>query len=163
VAATLAEAAAEFADLAKNLQLVGAGELRRELYRAISDAARPVADEIKSLANLEDHLPNRYAAVLRQDLTVTTHKQTGTDPGVTIAARAPTLGRGGRKVAQRDRGVITHPVYGQGPRREWHWAEPQTAGMRRGFFTGPCGRAAPQVRKAIIAAVARVERKAIGR
>jgi hypothetical protein len=162
VAATLAEAAAEFADLAKNLQLVGAGELRRELYRAISDAARPVADEIKSLPNLEDHMPNRYAAVLRQDLQVTTHKQTGTDPGVTIAARAPTLGRGGRKVAQRNAGRITHPEWAQGPRRSWRWSV-QEAGMRPGFFTDPCQRAAPQVRKAIVAAVARVERKATGR
>ena len=163
MAATLAEAAQEFATLARNLQLVGAGELRAGLYKAISDAAKPAAGEIKSLANLEAHMPSGYAPVLRRDLQVTTHKRTvGADVGVTIAARAPTLGRGGRKVRQREEGRITHPVFAQGPRRSWEWRV-QTAGMRPGFFTGPCEKAAPQVRKAIIAAVARVERKALGR
>ncbi len=163
MAATLSEAAAEFADLAKNLTLVGSGELKQELYKGINEAARPVADEIRSLANLEEHMPNRYAAVLARDLRVTAHKRaTGNDAGVTIMARAPTLGRGGRKIRQREAGVITHPVFGQGPRRSWRWSV-QEAGMEPGFFTGPCERSAPQVRKAIIAAVRRVEEKALGR
>jgi hypothetical protein len=163
VAATLAEAAAQFAELGRNLRLVGETELRRELYKAISDAAKPATDEIRSLANLEQHMPNGYAAVLRRDLQVTTHKRTaGADAGVTIAARAPTFGGGGRKIGQREEGRITHPVYGQGPRRGWHWRA-QEAGMVPGFFAGPCERSAPRVRQAIIDAVDRVERKATGR
>jgi hypothetical protein len=163
VAASLAEAAAEFADLARNLQLVGAGELRAELYKAISGAAKPVADEIKSLANLEDHMPNRYAAVLARDLRVTTSKRTtGAEAGVTIMARAPTLGRGGRKITQRNAGRITHPEWGQGPRRTWRWSV-QERGMRPGFFDDPAQAAAPQVRKAILAAMSRIADKAVGR
>jgi hypothetical protein len=163
VAATLAEAAAGLADLARGLQQVGEVELRRELYKAISDAAAPLAREIKDPAHLRDYMPNRYADVLAVDLTVTTHKRTGAaEPGVTVFARAPTFGRGGRKVAQRNRGVITHPEWGQGPRRTWRWSV-QERGMRPGFFGNPAQAAAPQVRKAIIAAVARVERKALGR
>jgi hypothetical protein len=164
VAATLAEAAAEFADLARGLQQVGETELRRELYKAISDAAAPLARQIKDPAHLKGYMPKRYAAVLAADLSVTTHKQTGADPGVTVMARAPTLGRGGRKVRKRDEGRLTHPVFAQQgtPRREWEWKS-QTKGMRAGFFTAPAQRAAPQVRRAIIEAVRRVERKAVGR
>lgn len=155
------DGARQFGDLARNLRLVGSDELRRELYKAINEASKPVADEIRSLANLEDHMPNRYAAVLRGGLQVTTHKRTAVaEPGVTIMARAPTpRGGRGRQVRFLDAGLIRHPVYAQGPRRDWRW-ETQEGGMAAGFFTDPCQRAAPRIRDAIAAAVVRVEEKA---
>jgi hypothetical protein len=154
----MAGAADDFAELAKNLRLVGSDELRRELYKAIDEAAAPVAAEIKSGPHLAAYMPNRYAAVFGADLRVTTHKRTGTDPGVTILGRAPTSGRGGRKIRQRDAGTLTHPLFGN--RKRWFT---QTAGMRPGFFTRPAEDAAPQVREKILAAMERVANKAVGR
>ena len=159
MAADISEAAAEFRDLARNLRLVGEEGLRRELFQAISDAAAPVAAEIKGVTHLRDFMPNRYADVLAGDLQVTTHKNTSiANPGVTLFARAPTFGRGGRKIAQRESGVITHPVFGN--RRNW---KVQTAGMRPGFFSTPAERAAPQVRDKILEAIRRAEDQALGR
>lgn len=161
--ADLSDGAQEFRDLARTLLAVGLDDLRRELYTAIDDAAAPLAEEIRNPGHLHGFMPNRYADVLAGDLRVTTHKRTvGPETGVLVVARAPTVGRGGRKVIQRDEGRITHPVFARGPRRSWRW-EVQTAGMRPGFFTDPVERAAPQVREAILAAMARIADKATGR
>jgi hypothetical protein len=155
----VSEAAREFRDLARNLAVVGLDELKRELYQAISDAADPLAAEIGNVTHLRDYMPNRYAGVLAGSLRVTTSKRTGiTDPGVSVVARAPTFGRGGRKIRQRNAGLITHPVFGD--RRDW---KVQTAGMRPGFFDDPAERAAPHVRDKILEAMRRVEEKALGR
>jgi len=157
--ADVTEAAQEFADLAKNLTAVGLDGLKRELYKAISDAAEPLASEIRNVGHLRDYMPDRYADILASDLRVTTHKRTGiTNPGVVLFANAPTIGRGGRKVRQRDEGRITHPLFGN--KERWFT---QTAGMRAGFFTTPAERSAPQVRDAILAAVRRAEEQALGR
>ena len=159
MAASMASAAREFADLAKNLRAVGDDELRKELFQAIDEAAAPVAAEIGNVTNLRDKMPNRYADVLAGDLKVSTHKTTGgTDPGVTLLVRAPTIGRGGRKVRQRNAGTITHPVFGN--RRNW---KVQTAGMRPGFVDDPVEKAVPHVRDKVLEAVQRITEKATGR
>lgn len=116
--------------------------LRRELYKAINEAARPLAAQIKSAENLRSHMPNKYADVLAADLNVSAGKRGGRDPGVTIRART---GKGHkRKVGLLDQGVIVHPVYGN---RE-HWVK-QTRGMHPGFFDDPAKKAAPQIRKQV--------------
>jgi hypothetical protein len=150
----LVQGAQAFQILAAHLKEAGEGGLRRELQKKIRDAADPIADDIDALANLKVHMPDRYAAVLAKDLQVTTHARAGgTSPGVTIMARAPTLGGGGRKVRQREEGIITHPAWPGGrPRKEWKW-KVQTAGMKPGFFTGPAEKAVPQVRDAVLAAM----------
>jgi hypothetical protein len=159
VAASVAGAAREFADLARNLRAVGEEGLRKELFQAIDDAASPVAAEIGNVTHLRADMPNRYADVLAASLRISTHKTTGgTDPGVTILVRAPTVGRGGRKVRQRNAGVITHPVFGD--RKNW---KVQTAGMVPGFVDTPVERAAPLVRDKVLEAVRRVTEKAVGR
>jgi hypothetical protein len=152
-------AARQFADLAKNLREVGEEGLRKELLQAVDDAARPVADDIGNVTHLRDYMPDRYADVLAADLRVTAHKTTGgTDPGVTLLVRAPTVGRGGRKVRQRNTGLITHPLFGN--KQRWFT---QTAGMRPGFVDDPVARARPHVRDKILEAVKRVTEKAVGR
>lgn len=155
----LAEASAQFAELAGNLTAVGLDDLRRELGQAIDDAARPLVADIGNVDHLRDYMPNRYADVFAASLKVTTSKRTaGSEAGVSILARAPTFGRGGRKVRQRDAGLITHPVYGN--RKVW---KTQTAGMRPGFFTRPAEDSAPQVREHILAAMERIALKATGK
>jgi hypothetical protein len=151
------DGARQFGDLAVVLKQVGQDGLRRELYKAISDAAKPVADEIKSTAHLDPYLPNRYAAVLAAGLRVQTFKQAGVNPGVTIRATAPTPG-GGRKIRQLDDGHLRHPVYGN--RKVWRGQGAPS--VLPGFFTDPCNAAAPRVRDAIGAAVDRVMTKASG-
>ena len=157
--ADLSDAAQEFRDLSRHLAEVGLDDLRRELGQAINAAAGPIADDIRNVTHLRDYMPNRYAGVLASDLKVTVSKHTGiTTAGVSILARAPTFGRGGRKIRQREAGIITHPVFGD--RRDWKM---QTAGMRPGFFITPAERAAPRVREAILAAMDRVALKATGK
>lgn len=151
----LANAAREFADLARNLKDIGEGRLRKELYQAVSDAADPLVQEIGNLPHLRAYMPNRYADVFAKDLQVGVHKRTGNDPGVTVLGRAPTFGRGGRKIRQRDAGTITHPLFGN--RKVW---KTQTGGMRPGFFDDPAEHSGPRVREAIVAAIRRIDLKA---
>lgn len=149
------DGARQFGDLARNLRLVGEVELRRELYKAINDAAEPITKKIKNTAHLDPYLPDPYAEVLARGLSVRAVKRTGTDPGVVIMATAPTFGRGGRRIRQLEAGLLSHPLFGD--RERWF-----RQSVRPGFFTDPCEAAAPRVRDAIIAAVARVEKEATG-
>src|SRR5258708_27409965 len=73
--------------------------LRRELYKAISKAAKPLANEIRDPAHLHGYMPKRYADVLAGDLAVTTQKRFGRDPSIAIKARGRTHKR---KVIQLD-------------------------------------------------------------
>ena len=159
----MADAAVEFEALARALTEAGESGLKRELYKAISDAARPLAEEITSTANLEDHLPDRYVPVLQGDLRVTARKRIGGEAGVTLIGSAPTLrGNRGRQVQRLNRGVIGHPVFGKRSRvnaRRWAAWVYQTDGMRAGFFDGPVSRAGPEVRRQIEAAIRRVRDK----
>ena len=157
--ADVAEAAQEFADLAKNLTAVGLDGLKRELYQALDEAAAPLARQIGGADHLKEFMPKRYAAVLDADLQITTHKRTGgADPGVTLLIRAPTRTRGGRKVRQRNEGRITHPVFGD--RQNW---KVQVKGMRPGFVDSPVERYGPAVRDKILEAVRRAGEQALGR
>lgn len=151
----LSGAARDFRDLARNLRYIGEEGLRKELYQAISDAADPLVKEIGNLPHLRAYMPDRYADVFATSLQVSVHKRTGADPGVTVVGRAPTFGRGGRKIRQRDAGTITHPLFGN--RQRWFT---QTGGMVPGFFTTPAERSGPRVREAIIAAIKRIDLKA---
>lgn len=119
--------------------------LRRELYKAINDAAKPLADEIRSVEHLIPYVPDKYAPVLAGDLTVKAVKRGTTNPGVSIQARGRVHKR---KVIQFNDGVISHPLFGN--RKRWFR---QTAGMRPGFFTDPAEKAAPGIRRQVLAAM----------
>jgi len=143
--------AADFAALSRRLKEAGETGLRRELYRAISRAAGPLADEISSAAHLRPYMPNRYAEVLAADLRVSVSRRTGNDPGVSIRAKARAHSR---KLQQLDDGIIEHPLWGN--RKFWR---KQFGGMRSGFFTDPAEHAAPDMRDAILAAMRETARK----
>ncbi len=156
----LERGALEFAVLSKHLKETGQGELRRKLYKAINDSARPLAREISRVEHLNPYMPDRYAAVLAADLTVTVSKRTSdASPGVTLRAKGR---QRARKVRWLDRGFINHPVFATGPRDEWRWANGQTGGMRPGFFSDPTEHAGPQVRAAILREMTEIARKATG-
>jgi hypothetical protein len=145
----LAEGAQMFQIIARHLRDAGETGLRRELNGAIRDAAAPIADVISSSSHLREYMPNRYAEVLKTDLRVTVSARAGgTSPGVTILVRAPTTGRGGRKVRQREAGVITHPLFGD----KEHWYA-QTGGMVPRFGADPVDRGGPQARDKVLEAM----------
>jgi hypothetical protein len=152
---------ADLRNLAARLRAAGTeGKgLRRALLNAITDAAKPIADEIASLPNLEEHLPNRYAAVLAGDLDVKVTRSLSGDPRVSITARGRARKR---KVGRLEDGFISHPVYAQGARRSWRWSNLQTGGMKPGFFTGPAKAAAPAVRDKVTKALSDTARQIAG-
>jgi hypothetical protein len=145
-------------------RLKDAGEegkgLRKELLKQLEAAAKPLAREIGSAPRLRPYMPDRYADVLAADLAVTVQRQLSANPRVLVTAR----GRNHkRKVVQLEDGVIVHPVYAQGPRRQWNWKNGrQTAGMKRGWFSDPVQAAGPDVRDRALEAVAETMRKVAG-
>lgn len=134
--------------------------LKRALYKAVGDAAKPLAEEIGSTANLDSHLPDRYAAVLAADLSVTTAKRLTPDPAVTIRIKGRTHNR---QVRSLEAGRMRHPVYARDgvPRRQWTWRG-QTGGLKSGFATDPLKEYAPGIRNAVIAAVRDIEYEITG-
>src|SRR5215475_15367205 len=104
------EAALAFKILGERLRRDAAGDLKRELDKAINDAARPITAQVR-LA-LPGHMPSRYAAVLDEDLRLTVTKAVVRDPGVRITAT--TRGVGGvkrRRIRRLEAGVLAHPLF----------------------------------------------------
>jgi len=129
--------------------------LRRELYKAITKAAKPLAADIRDPAHLDAYLPNRYAAVLAADLAVTTQKRFGKDPSVAIRAKGRSKKR---KVKMLDEeGVLAHPLYGNRDR----WFR-QTSHVKPGFFSDPAKKAAPAIRSEVLAAMHETAQKITG-
>jgi len=158
--AGLENGALQFGVLAKHLKDAGQGELRKKLYKAINDTARPLAREISSVEHLKPYVPDRYAPILAADLTVAVSKRTSdANPGVSIRAKGR---QRARKVRWLDRGFINHPIYATGPRDEWRWANGQRGGMKPGFFSDPTEHAAPDIRAAILREMTEIARKATG-
>jgi hypothetical protein len=150
--ADLAAGAEEFAALARRLREAGEVTLRRELYKAISDAAQPAGREVSAYTHLAPYMPDRYARVLAEDMRVTTSRLTGRNPAIRLVARGR---QHRRKLVRLNEGFLTHPLYGN---RE-HWYT-QTGGMRAGFFTDEAEKAAPEVRARILEAMREVAARA---
>lgn len=147
---------ADFAALSARLKEAGATGLRRELYRAIDKGARELTDQIKSTQHLDPYMPDNYARTLASDLSVRVYKRSGRDPHLTVRAEGRTKKR---KLVQLDeRGILVHPVFGRGDRRDWTWRA-QFRSVRQGFFSDPVQQAAPQIREKILAAMRETARK----
>lgn len=153
--AGLTTQAEDFAALSRRLKDAGETGLRRELYKAINDAARPLAREISRDSHLRPYMPNRYAETLSKDLAVTVSKLTGSDPGVKIRAKGRAKER---HVKRLNDGVLMHPLFGD--RERWFL---QFKRMKPGFFDDPANAAQPDVRDAILAAMHDVAEKITGR
>jgi len=133
---------------------------RKELMKQLDAAAQPIAREIADVEHLKPYLPDRYAAILAPDLAVGAQKIFASSPRVSIRAKARAKRR---KVKLLDDGVINHPKWpGHRPRSEWKWQNGQTGGMRPGFFTDPCEKAAPDIREHVLAALTETEKKITG-
>src|SRR5215475_6740932 len=117
----------------------------------VNDAARPITSEVR-LA-LPGHMPSRYAAALDESLRLTITKAVSRNPGVRITGTARGAKR--RRIRRLEAGVLAHPLFGN--RRHWF---NQTDGVQEGFFSGPISDAQPQVRQAIVDAMADIADKA---
>lgn len=133
---------AEFAALAQRLKDAGETGLRRRLYKAISDAADPLAKELKSAEHLKPYMPDRYAAVLAADLNVTVYKRAGASPRIQVVAES--YRPRNRKVIQINQGILRHPLFGN--REHWY---PQLKAMKEGFFTDAVKEHGQQIRDGI--------------
>ena len=158
--ATEVRGAQQLRDLSLRLREMGAeGKgLRRELYRAINDAGKPVADELVNPAWLESFMPNRYAKELAPDLRVTVLKRGGQRASVALRLRGRTRDR---QVTRLNAGLLRHPVFAEGPRHDWHWVT-QTGGMHPGFFTDAVRAHIPEIRDEVDQAMHDVARKITG-
>jgi hypothetical protein len=136
-------------------QMGTAGQgLRRELLKSINDAAVPLAREIGSFQHLAPYMPDRYAAVLAEDVEVTAVKRFTSEPSVRIRAKGRVKKR---KVVRLNEGFLTHPLYGN--REHWFTQGAPAGGMRPGFFTDPAEKAAPAIRDKVLGAMAETARK----
>jgi len=132
---------------------------KRELMKQLTEAAEPLAREIASVEHLKPYMPDRYAGVLAADLGVTTQRLFGASPRISVVAKAR---EHKRKIALIEDGVINHPIFAQGLRKTWDWVNGQTAGMRPGFFSDPCEKAAPEIREHVLEAMDETARKITG-
>jgi hypothetical protein len=153
--AGLNDAATELEALAFRLRRAGEEELLREITKAMRKAAAPVPDEIR--AGLKPKLPDRYAAVLEEDVRLGVNVRTaGSDPGVSVTG---TPAGKARRLRSLDAGILHHPLWGD---RE-HWYRQGEPSVRPGWFTGPAEAAGPRVRDGIEKALAGVADRAAGR
>lgn len=133
----------EFAALSRRLKDAGETGLRRNLYKAISEAAKPLTQKIGSDEHLRPYMPNRYASTLSDDLSVKVSRLTGRNPGVSIRAKGRVRDR---HVARLNAGILMHPLFGD--RERWYVTH-----MTPGFFTDPAEESAPDIRDAILSAM----------
>ena len=119
--------------------------LRRELLKAVTAAARPLAKDIRDPARLHPYLPGPYADVLAADLSVTTSKRTGRDPGISLKVKGRVKKRHVRRI---DDGTLMHPLWGD---RE-HWYA-QRQHVQPGAISDPFNKAAPAIRAEVLKAM----------
>lgn len=133
---------AEFAALAQRLKDEGETGLRRRMYKAISDAGEPLAAKLKDPGHLDPYMPDRYAAILADDLVVKVYKRAGVNPSIRVIADTPRPRN--RAVVKINDGMLRHPVFARGLRSDWTWRT-QFKAMLPGFFDSAVDEVRPQI------------------
>lgn len=106
----------KFGALAKALRAAGDKELKKELYRGINRAVKPLTEDVKR--GTPKYLPRRYAFELAKSLKVRARRRAGRDPSVRLVGQAKTPRGKDRDLASLNRGRLRHPLYGN--RRYWY-------------------------------------------
>jgi hypothetical protein len=128
--------AEEFLALSKRLKAAGQTELRKELHKAMRDAAKPLIPKVKTAARTD--LPRRGGLNKRM-----------ARKGYRVQARTGAATAGvrivGTKVDPRidATGRVFHPVFGRGPGVVQH------VPRAKGYFSETLAGSAPQVRDAV--------------
>lgn len=154
----MADGSEQLRELAARLKAAGTEGrgLRRDLQAALEEAAKPLAAKIASADHLRPYLPDRYAEILAADLGARVAAVLGGDPRVQVRARARDHAR---KIALLNNGLINHPVYPRGPRKQWSWHNRQAGGMKPGFFDDACKDAGPEIKDKVMQALAETAKK----
>lgn len=138
-----------FAQVARALRAAGAKDLRRELYRGLNRATKPLKDAAKANAAT---LPQRGGLAGRvQRARFSTKGRAGRNPSVSIVAKDAKS----RSVDLRalDAGTVRHPTFGHRP-----WvSQPVTPG----WFSKPMEAGADDVAREVLAAVDAVAAKLV--
>lgn len=131
-----------FAKLSKDLRVAGDKDLRKELYRGLQRATKPLKDDAK--ANARRVLPGRGGLADRvARARFNTRSRAGRNPSVKITAQ-DAKGRSVDLVALDD-GSVRHPTFGRRP-----WVKQD---VTPGWFTEPMQAGAPEVAREVIAAI----------
>lgn len=143
--------AEDVAKLSRDLRAIDGPELRREFYRGINRATKPLKDDAKT--NAVRVLPRRGglgAFVAKTSLS--TRTRGGQNPGVRIVAKKTKRGGRASDVAAIDRGRVRHPVFGN--RTVWVMQS-----VTSGWFTKPMEAGAQPVRRELLSVLDGVKRR----
>lgn len=139
----------EFTALARKLREAGRTDLRRELYKGINRAVKPLTADVKKAP--PKYLPSGYAAEF--GLKVKTSKRsTGRGAGVRLIGSAFTPRGRPRELARVNRGQLRHMLFGD----PGFWY-PQAVKPR--FWDEPLEKDAPKVRKELLRVLRDIARK----
>ena len=125
------------AAVAKRLKETGDKDLRKELYRGIQRAGKPLREATK--ASAREHLPRKGGLnelIARSRYSMKT--RSGENPTVQFVAA-----RKGIDMKAIERGRLRHPVFGN--RKNW-----VTQTIAGGFFARATQDAIPEVRKEVV-------------
>lgn len=138
-------------------------ELRREARQALLRAARPLGRDVRK--EIPPVMPRGYEAVLNAALRIRTSMKSGLWAGVEIEGRAPGTKGHAREIERMEHGELRHPVFGRfrrlkdGTFRRNPWAlQP----LRPGFWTRPMREGLPTIRRELLRAVIKINRKIVG-
>lgn len=127
----------QFGAVARRLKDAGARDLRRELYRGLNRAVKPMKEAVRS--SVGDYMPSGYTPILEANLKLgSSNRAGGRNPGIRITGRAKGRPRP-RRVGALEAGVLRHPLFGN--RGYWY-----ATSVRPGFFGEPLKRDAPEAR-----------------
>lgn len=132
------QGADQLGDIARHLKETGDKELRKELYRGIQRAAKPLRTAAQQAAR--ENLPKRGGLnewVASSKFSITTRG--GRDPAVRVAGK-----KAGHDLKRMDQGRLRHPLYGN--RRHWFIQQ-----IPAGWFSTAMTARAPAVRRDVVA------------
>lgn len=144
------EGADKFGKLAKQLRVLGDKELKRELYRGINRAVKPLTEDVKK--ETPQFLPRRYAFELAKSLRVRARRRAGNNPAVYLVGKAKTPKGKDRDLASLNRGRLRHPLFGN--RGFWYDQK-----VSPNWWDDPLFRGADQVREEIVNTLDELARK----
>lgn len=138
------EGADQFFALAKRLKEAGDKDLRRELYRGINRAVKPVAAAVRASALTTLPGQGGYNVTIATDIKIKVRRRTGASTvGIKMLGAATTRSGKARELVKLDKGKLRKPLFGM--RRYWY---PQT--VTPGFWTNPTMASESQARTELL-------------
>jgi hypothetical protein len=128
----------ELGDLSRALKSAGATDLRRELYRGINRATKPLKAKAQQAAGANLPQSGGLAALVGRS-KFSTRTLAGRDPRVSITVKGTALAT--------DKGYVSHPVFGN----RGAWVRQPVSGA--GWFSNTMRESASDVRKEILEAM----------